>query len=262
MKLTLLEIVQDIMNDLDGDNVNSVNDTVESQQVAQIVKTCYLEIMANRNWPHMGTPFNLNAVGSVSYPTSFNLPENIKEMQWFKYNCRGTTDTRDKYRDIRYMQPKDFVDSLQNRESSASNVQVVNISGLRLFIRNDKAPEYWTSFDDSTVICDAYDSSVDSVLQTGKSNCWGIKYPEWSGLDDSIPDLPVEAFPALLEEAKSTAFYVLRQVANEKAEQKAGRQQRWLSRKGWRTSGGVKYPDYGRKKAFSGYEKNPLLDKG
>jgi hypothetical protein len=262
MKLSLLEIVQDILNDMDGDNVNSINDTIESQQVAQIVKTTYLEMMANRNWPHMHTAFNCTSYVSTSYPTSLVLPETIKELKWIKYNKRTATDTKDKWEDLTYLEPEDFFHVCSARDSSASNMQIVLLNGMNLNIRNDIAPTYWTTFDDSTLILDSWNSAVDSVLQTGKNNCWGVKNPQWSALDAAIPELPSEAFPALLEESKSTAFYVLRQAANEKAEQKATRQNRWLSRKAWRAKGGVRYPNYGRRKAFSGYEKNPLLDKG
>lgn len=262
MKLTLLEIVQFILNDMDGDEVNSVNDTIESQQVANIVKQTYLEMIANRNWPHMGTAFNCDSYTDTDYPTFLTLPENIKELKWIKYNKRTSTDTKDKYESLKYKQPEDFFDFCSARDSSATNVQIVNYNGVKINIRTDQAPQFWTSFDDNVIICDSFDSDVDTVLQTGKNSCWGVKNPTWSGTDTSIPDLPAEAFPALVEEAKSTAFYVLRQTSNEKAEQKATRQQRWLSRKAWRTKGGVRYPDYGRRKAFSGNEKNPLLDKG
>jgi len=261
-KMTLLEIVSDIMNDMDGDNVNAIADTIESQQVAQIVKTCYLEMMANRNWPHMRTGFNCTSYGDSDFPTSLTLPENIKKLDWIKYNKRSSTDTKDKYEELEYKQPEDFVHLVHDRDSSATNVQIVTLTGIKLFVFNDKPPQYWTSFDDSTIVCDSFDSSMDSVLQTGKNNCWGVKNPQWSSTDEYTPDLPAEAFPALLEEAKSTAFYALRQVANEKAEQKSRRQQSWLSRNAWRAKGGIRYPNYGRRRAFSGYEKNPLLDKG
>ncbi len=262
MKFTLLEIVQFILNDMDGDVVNSVNDTTESQQAANIVKQTYFEIMANRNWPHMRTAFNCSAYGSSSYPTSLILPDNIKQLEWIKYNKRRSTDTKDKSEELLYLQPEDFFTMVAGRDSSESTIQVVNVNGMRLNIRNDLPPSYWTTFDDSTIICDAWDSTVDSILQTGKNSCWGVRNPVWSNLDGSTPELPAEAFPALIEEAKSTAFYVLRQVVNEKAEQKATRQSRWLARKAWRAKGGVRYPNYGRKKAFSGNERNPLLDKG
>ena len=61
-KLTLLEIVQDIMNDMDSDEVNSISDTEESSQIAQIVKTTYFEILGRRDWPHLSKFTNLNSI--------------------------------------------------------------------------------------------------------------------------------------------------------------------------------------------------------
>ena len=51
-KKTLLEIVQEILTDMVSDEVNSIDDTVESQTVASIVRSVYESMMANRNWPH------------------------------------------------------------------------------------------------------------------------------------------------------------------------------------------------------------------
>ena len=263
-KLTLLEIVQDILNDMDGDEVDTIQETIESAQVAQIVKTTYFELMANRNWPHLKTGFTLEAHTASATPTILKMPELVKEMEWLRQDCRGSADTRAKWRDIEYKHPKDFVDYCNQRESSATNISIQTTpDSIIIYARNDKAPQYWTSFDDEYIVADSYDSAMDaSRLSAIKTSCFGVKSPSWTHTDAAIPDLPEEAFPVLVEEAKSTAFYVLRQVANEKAEQKASRQQRWLSRKAWRAKGGVRYPNYGRKKAFSGYERNPLLDKG
>ena len=44
-KLTLLEMTQDIMSDMDSDEINSINDSVEALQVAQIIKTTYYNII-------------------------------------------------------------------------------------------------------------------------------------------------------------------------------------------------------------------------
>ena len=52
MQMTLLEMVQDILNDIDSDPVNSIDDTEESVQIAQIIKTSYFALSTNRNWPH------------------------------------------------------------------------------------------------------------------------------------------------------------------------------------------------------------------
>jgi hypothetical protein len=86
-----------------------------------------------------------------------------------------------------------------------------------------------------------------STLQKAKTQFVAFVMDTWVHEDSAIPTMPVDAFAGFQEEAKSTAFFVLKQMANQKAEQKAGRQQRWLSRKAWRTAGGVQYDNYGRK---------------
>ena len=44
-KLTVLEIVQNILSDLNSEEVNSISDTIEADQVAEIVKTTYLDLV-------------------------------------------------------------------------------------------------------------------------------------------------------------------------------------------------------------------------
>jgi len=80
MKSTLLEITQMILNDLDSDEVNDIDDTIESQQVANIVKQCYFELIANRNWPHLRKLTTLDSSLDTSKPTHLQIQENMKEL--------------------------------------------------------------------------------------------------------------------------------------------------------------------------------------
>jgi len=96
------------------------------------------------------------------------------------------------------------------------------------------------------VVFDSYDIAVDDTLQESKVQAQGYVFPLWTTSDSFIPDLPEEAFTLLLEEAKSRASLKLKQVQDVKAEQEAGRQNRWLARKDWRVHGGIQYPSYGR----------------
>ena len=41
--MTLIEMVQDILSDLESDEVNSINDSTEALQVAQIVNSSIIE---------------------------------------------------------------------------------------------------------------------------------------------------------------------------------------------------------------------------
>lgn len=248
MKKSLLKIVQAVLNDMDSDAVNSIGDTVESQQVAQIVQDCFYEMMGNRNWPHTRKVIQLDALSDTTKPNYLKLPENLKEMVFFKYEKQKDGETKIVLEDVKYLHPDEFLHHISGRNSDNDNVQVVeDFNGPKLLILNDAAPQYFTSFDDTHLVTDSYDIAVDDTLKKAKSQAVAYIIPTWVEDDEFVPDLPIDAFPALIEEAKSTASMVLKQVANQKAEQKANRQNRWLSRKSWRAQGGVRYMDFGRK---------------
>lgn len=247
-KKTLLEIVQDILNDLDSDEVNSINDTIEAQQVAQIVRSCFDELISNRNWPHLKKLMQLDSSGDLLYPNYFKLPDAIKELVLLKYDVVKSGETKLQYKELSYRHPDEFLTIMSNRNSDLDNMDIItDYSGTKLIIQTDKAPEYWTSFDDVYIVCDAYNKGIENTLKKEKSQAIAYVEPVWVHSDDAIPDLPSEAFSLLIEESKSTAFMSLKQIANQKAEQKAARQNRWLSRKAWKAKGGVRYDDYGRK---------------
>ena len=247
-KMTLLAMVQNILSSLDADEVNSIGDTIESQQVAEVIRTCYFEMMGNRNWPHLKKLTQLDTSNDVTKPNYLKLPERLKELSFFKYEQTSASNNTVGYNDVKYLHPDEFLRMVSSRNvSNTDMVSVTDYSGVKLYIRNDKAPSYWTSFDDVYLVTDSYDSSVDDTLKGTKTQCVAYLEPTWTHDDSFIPDLPGEAFAALLEESRSTASIDIKQMVNQKSEQKAGRQQRWLARKAWRAHGGVRYEDYGRK---------------
>ena len=246
-KMTLLEMTQDILSDMDSDEVNSINDSVESLQVAQIIKTTYYNIIDGRDYDFLYELFQLDASGTSSRPTHMKLPENIIDLKYIKYNCKTLTDTKDKYLKIKYLMPEDFMEVVDSRDSSKSNVTVVtDPTGISINIMNDKAPEYFTSFDDENLVFDSYDSQVDTTLQNSKTQCHGKRSVAFTLSDSFTPDLPVQMFSYLLAEAKSTAFVTLKQMPNAKAEQISNSQKRRMSQDAWRVKNGIHYPNYGR----------------
>lgn len=248
MRKTLLEIVQYILNEISSDAVNSISDTTESEQVALIVRGCFEEMVTNRNWPSHRKLIQFDESGDLTRPNYLKLPNYLKELSSFKYDKALVTDTSRKFSDVKYITPEEFLALSVVRDSTASNVETISdFNGGEILILNDQPPTYWTSFDDTYLVTDSYDSSVDTTLQKSKSQALAYIIPTWVHDDSAYPDLPDEAFPALIEEAKSTAFISVKEMANQKSEQKAQRQQRWLSRKAWRLHGGIQYPDYGRK---------------
>lgn len=249
-KMTVLEMVQDILNDMDSDEVNSVDDTLEAQQVAQVIKTTYYEIIDGKDeWPHLNTLVQLEGLGDAGTPTHMRMPETLQYLKWVKYNKRTSTDTKDKYLDVTFLEPKEFMDYINQRTSSDSNIDsITDFSSVTLFIRNDQAPTYWTSFDDEYIVFDSYDSDVDSTLQSSKSQAEGPRDVSFTISDTFTPDLPAKAFSYLLSESKSVCFNAIKQSANPKEEQRSSRQRRRLSGEKWRHEGGVAYKSYGRKR--------------
>lgn len=247
-KLTLLDLVQDILNDLSADPVNSIDDTVESQQVAQIVKSTYFALMHVRNWRGNQQLLNLIASGDDSLPTHVTLPENLSELTFVNYDCRLQSDNRKVYRAVRYIYPDEFLRRQNQYDDTVDYVDVIqDPSGVQLLIRNDMPPTVWTSFDDKVLVFDSYNKNVEDTIQSAKIQAMGYVVPGWLMEDDYIPVLPEEAFTLLLEEAKSRASMKLNQQADQKAEQEAVRQNRWLAGKQWRAHKGARSPNFGRR---------------
>ena len=252
MKRTLLDMVQEILSDIDSDEIESIDDTVESEQVVSILKSTYYAMMSNRDWPHLRRSIQISSLGDSAKPTHMKIQDGVKELCFLKYNKEKTGATKRDYGSVEYLQPDHFLHKTNQMDSSASDVTVVTDGGgIEVLIKNDTAPTYYTSFDDEYVVFDSYDSAVDTTLQESKIQAMAYVMPAWDyslfeDPDHFIPDLPENAFTALVEEAKSKASLRLAQKADEKAEQEAGRQNRWLARNARRINGGIEYPNYGR----------------
>lgn len=247
MKETLLAIVQEILSDMDSDDVNSIDDTEEAGQVATIVKSTYFAMIANRNWPHTRRGLQVGAFSDPLTPTHMKLQDAVKELCFINYDSQKLGATRKDYQKIRYLQPDEFLRRANQEDDSLATVQLVtDPSGISFSVRNDRAPRFYTSFNDEDLVFDAFDSEVDSSLQESKVQAQAYVIPTWTATDSFVPDLPDEAFPSLIEEAKSKAMFKLKQMVDRKAEQESDRQRRWLARKARRVSGGIQYPDYGR----------------
>lgn len=205
-KLTLLEMTQDILNDMDSDPANSIDDTEESLQIAQIIKTTYFNIIDQRDWPFLRTLGQLTGLADASNPTKMLIPETTNKIIWIKYNKK----------DVTYLEPKQFKDLIDGRAAGTTGIDA---NGYR----TDADPVYWTSYDDQYVIFDGRDDNVDSTLQTSKSVVFATIVPTWSATDGFIPSMPAKMFTTLLAAAKAQAFSTLKQISNPAAESIASR---------------------------------------
>lgn len=229
MSMTLLEMVQGILNSMDSDEINSINDTVESRQVAQIVKDSYYEIVVGQDLPTNITLGGLEGLGDSATPTCLSIPSNIANVKWIKYDCRNATDTSEVFNDIQYLEPKDFIERAYNLDATQPNVstfQIETIGGeysTPIRYLTDKAPEYYTVIGGTFVIFDSIDLAVDTTIQQDKVLAEVERLRDWTMTDGFTPDLTPAQFQLLYSEAKRQAFVEAKQAQNPVAEQRARR---------------------------------------
>src|SRR5690606_39238562 len=119
------EIVQEVLNDTDGDEVNSIDDTIESSQVADMVRSTFTAMMSNRNWPHQRKFVSLSPSSDPGKPTHVTVPDNVKEMISINYNKAKSGDTRKKYSSVLYKESDEFLRMLNSRNNNADNIDTI-----------------------------------------------------------------------------------------------------------------------------------------
>lgn len=229
-KLTLLEIVQDILSDMDSDEVDSISDTTESRQVAQIVKTTYFNILTRADLPELKTVFSLTASGDASLPVLMYRPDNVSRIEWIKYNRSTADQPQDTFAYITILPIQQYMEMNHALNTLETNVDTFTLDGHTFYYKNDLAPCYCTIVDDINIVFDSINLSLDSTLQSSKTFCYGQTIPAFLLSDTFIPDLDDQQFPLLLNEAKSVAFFRLKQMPDAKAEKESKRQWSTLQR--------------------------------
>lgn len=278
MKLTLLSMTQSILSNLSSDEVNSISDTTESMQVAEIIKQVYMNISSRAGVLEQNQLFQLDASTDADKPVLMYKPEHVNKIEWIKYydeglasNDTGSTFIHDLNVDIisqggstaatptwKYVtilpiqQFLDYVNNYNPNDTSVdSYVFETNGGTFNLRYKNNTTPHFCTILQNYYVLFDSYDNTADDTLQTSKTQCLGQGTAEWRMEDTFIPDLDENQFPLLLNEAKSLAFLELKQMSHPKAEQEAKRQwgtiQRTKSLADQPTSF-QQLPDFGRRK--------------
>jgi hypothetical protein len=230
MKYSLLEMTQTILSSLDSDEVNSISDTTEAQQVARVVRTAYFNIIARADLPEHRQIFSLDSSGDSTQPVLMIKPEVLRRVDWIKYNRATIEAPQDHFSYVTILPLQQFLDMVHQFNENDIDIESFTLNSHTFYFRNAVTPTYCTIVDDFYVVFDSYDNTVDTTLQSDKTMCYGIVVPAFTLADDFMPDLDDQQFALLLNEAKSLAFMELKQVPHEKAEQESKRQWRTLQR--------------------------------
>lgn len=223
MKMTVLEMTQNILSAMNGEEVSSISDTIESIQVAEEIRTTYYENFGQFEVRSRFQLAKLEAlVSPTTYPNVLRVADSVDHFEWIKYNI-GTVDAPI-WKEVQYCSPKEFFEYVSM--NTTGNLEVVTTvdSGSPYYIRNDQHPTYWTTYDDEYIIFDSFNSEVEATLQNSKSLIFAEVIPSFTLSDTFVPDLHDKDFPLLLSEAKAASFINYKGVSNAKEEQRSRRQ--------------------------------------
>lgn len=223
--MTLLEMTQNILSAMSSDEVNSISDTVESLQVAEEIRNTYNELFSNRDMGTFESLINLESPGNTSTPHLLILPSNVAFIKWIKYKDYNLQDTG--FKTIKYLAPEEFIQRIVEQTPPANfvNVTLTDTSSVTYPIASDKAPDYYTIFDESQMLVfDSFDSDNESYLTGANSFAWGSLYKTFELSDSFVAPIEPNLFPLFLAEAKSACFINIKESASPKEEQRARRQ--------------------------------------
>lgn len=241
MKYTLLQIVQSILSDMDSENVYSISDTVEAEQVASIVRDTFYNIISTRKIPEHQELLKVIPNSDSEFPTHFQYGEDVKEITNIWYE-----DNQGYYKEVCWLDPLDFLSLTDKTNGDYAEVYDKN-GGTKLRISKDKGPEFYTSFDDNWIVMNSYDETVDTTLQASKVRALGTVHPVFALEDSYVADLDSTLFPYFIAEAKSTSMSLLKGTSDAKVEQTARRQKAYIQNDLHKTKQKEKRPMYGRR---------------
>ena len=330
MKQTLLDMTQNILSALSSDEVNSISDTTESMQVAQIIRNKYNDIVSRGELPEHKEWFQLDPSLDGTSPVLMYVPDGVSKIEWIKYfdtntgfqtnttqhdinvdlpdpephwsatsttanavslgvktfvlnddmldikvgdfmvatsgpnvlygtvtdytNYDLTVNITNKigagtysiwvinqnvngqdppgYQYVTILPIEQFVDYINSFSPSESDVASYTFTdsynsinnNFTFYYKNSGTPRFCTVLSNYWVLFDSYDATQDVTLQASKTLCFGQIVPNFVMEDDFVPDLDDQQFPLLLNEAKSLAFFELKQQQHVKADQEIKRQ--------------------------------------
>jgi hypothetical protein len=223
MSTTLLKAVQDVLVSIDGDEVNSIGETVEANSVVSVLESCFIDMVNMGNVRELEKPFTLTAIGSTK-PTLMERPDNVVSIDWIKYDIREDADPYPSYRVISYLPIDQFLEVIHSLPGQSdttrygSFVQSIDGSNVTFWYRKDNPPNYYTTIDDTLIVFDSYDVDTETNLQESKTICFGRMNPTFTKTDAWTIPLDSVGTKQLIEAAKARASVELRQTENPKAE--------------------------------------------
>lgn len=247
-KKTILQLVQQLGEGIGSDEIDSLDETIEASEIATILEQSVSEVISRKRWEFLKDrvrQLDARAGGSTQLNTLV-IPSDVTRVTCLKY--RNTNNTVTEFTQIKYLQPCEFLDKVQGRNSTDANITAIaNDDGVLINVITDAPPTWWTSFDEENITFDAYDATVGTGNLIADSVIIADIVPVIDFTDPAATlKVPERMETLIYNEALSTCAIRLRQSVDPKAERIAARQHRAMREQEHITNKDTKEINHGR----------------
>lgn len=227
--ITLIDVVKSTLNAISGDEVSSVADTPDALQIASLCRDVFEELISITDWPHLFDHSNLTTVADANAPTYLTIDGSVARIDSLRYNTTKASDANETWKTLEWKDPEEFIDITFSRKSGDADVEVstgLGGAGIKLYVHNDTDPTYWTTFDDSYIVLDAYDVTEDPSGAVGTKALAKVKtFPVFDETTDGFV-IPLPEYMHALYKARVRvkAFETIKQIPSRQDDREATRQ--------------------------------------
>ncbi len=213
-KKTLLSVVQDYLTYVDGFQVDSIFDSEESMQAAQIARHVFDTIVdKNRDLMCVTTVRSLDSSQDGDLPCVLRVPSEIRRIHdaeiWYNIHDDGVM-----WHPVKFLDPVVFLEHTAGVSTTGSNTEVQHINGVPFVVQNNKHPDYCTTFDDQVLVFDSYNANVDTTLQENKTKVIATQTPVFILEDNFLIPLPERMLSGYTDTVINECTVALRSTGN------------------------------------------------
>lgn len=202
-RYTLLELVQEVSRHIGDKERFGLDEDLRVNDIANICISTLEGLCTRHQWEFLRD--RLLVPTTVTNKVVVTLPVTAVRVNKVKYKI-GTTLT-----DMCYILPEDF---LMMTATQADNTEAVAVAGGgQVYVKTNAAPRYYTSFDEKSIVFDAYDGAVSGGIVAASVLVWADVELDTAGAREAglpkeswVPDIPVRLFSLWLWESVAACY--------------------------------------------------------